>query len=330
MSGSSKQTQNQSSETSPWAPQASALQTAFSGAQGALSQAQSAKAPTDFTAQMTPEQLSTFRSMLGYANGSNVASSNNATGDALANAGTAGLQGALSGLLGYKPTDATDSNIANATKYANNPAISDMTAAAMRDATQEAHDVTLPAIDRAASVTGNVNNSRAGIANGLVERGLAQKAGDISANLRGTAYDAGLNRASADNQFNVSSLLSSLNNAGSLAGGAAAAGVGARSGSISDAGNLFNIAGTGGSGLQAADQARLTNQEQQYEAATNDPFAALKNYMSIVGANNFGSSTTGTSSTTSTPSAWQVIGGLLGAAGSGAKTAGSLGWTPFG
>jgi hypothetical protein len=329
MSGSSKQTQNQSSQTSPWAPQAAALTTAFNDASGALSKAQGATAPTDFVAQMNPAQLATFRSMLGYADNSNVAASNNATGDALATAGTNGLQGALSGLMGYKPTDATDSNIANATKYANNPAISDMVSGAMRDATQEAHDVTLPGIDRAAGISGNVNNSRAGIADGLVTRGLAQKAGDISANLRGAAYDNGLNLASSNHQFDVSSLLSSLNSAGSLAGGAAAAGVGARSSSINDAGNTFNLANAGGTGLQAADQAKLDNEQSQYQSQTTAPFDALKQYMSIIGANNWGSNSTGTSTTTSTPSAWQVASGLLGAAGSGVSMAGGLGWKPF-
>jgi hypothetical protein len=117
---------------------------------------------------MNPDQLATFRSMLGYANGSNVASANNATGDALATPAPTGLQGALSGLMGYKPTDATDQNIADATKYANNPAIDGMVNAAMRDALNQVRDVTLPGIDRAAAISGNVNNSRAGIAQGLV------------------------------------------------------------------------------------------------------------------------------------------------------------------
>jgi hypothetical protein len=52
--------------------------------------------------------------------------------------------------------------------------------------------------------------------------------------------------------------------------------------------------------------------------------------MGIIGTNNWGGQTTGTSTTTKTPSAWEVMGGLLGTAGSAAKGLGGLGWKPFG
>jgi hypothetical protein len=71
-------------------------------------------------------------------------------------------------------------------------------------------------------------------------------------------------------------------------------------------------------GQNAAAQAALTNQLQQYQFGSQAPWTPIQNLMGIIGSNNWGgnTSTTGTSTTTSTPSAWQVLGGLLGAAGS--------------
>jgi hypothetical protein len=317
MSGSQKQTttQNQSTKTAPWAPQANAITTAFDGAKAALGQASGVQAPTDFVAGMTPEQMNTFRSMLGFAGTNGVSAENLASGNALAGAGTAGATGALSQLLGFNPGGARDAIIGDANKYADNPAISGMVDAAMRDARNQVRDVTLPGIDRAAAVSGNVNNSRTGIAQGLVERELAGKAADVSANLRGAAYDKGLDLGA---MTNVQAVMDSLKSAGSLGGNLAQLGIGARSGSINDQKGVFDIANAGGAGLQADQQLTLDNLLARYQSGTTSPFDALKEYMSIVGSNNWGSesTSTGTSTTKSTPSAWQVIGGLMGAAGS--------------
>jgi hypothetical protein len=320
MSGSQKTTttQSQNSQTSPWGPQAAALETAFTQAKTALGQSQGAKAPTDFMAQFTPEQLSTFRNMLGYANDSNVSEANLATGDTLANAGTSGLTGALSGLMGFNPSTARDGILTDAAKYADNPAISGMVDAAMRDANRNASEVVLPGIQANAAANGNINSNRTAISDGLVRRGLAEKTADISANLRGAAYDKGLDLGA---MTNVQAVLDSLKSAGSLGGSAASLGIGARSGSLTDQSSLFDIANAGGAGLQAADQARIDEEQGTYQSQVSSPFDALQQYMNIVGSGNWGSNTTGTSTGTqkTTPSAWQVIGGLMGAGGSLAK-----------
>jgi hypothetical protein len=292
MSGSSKQTQTQTQDTktAPWAPQANAITTAFDGAKAALGTAGNAQAPTDFVAGMTPEQVNTFRNMLGFANKSGVSDQNLATGNTLASAGTAGATGALSGLLGFNPSSARDSIIGDANKYADNPHISGMVDAAMRDARNQVRDITLPGIERSAAVSGNVNNSRMGIAQGLVEREMT----------------------------NVQAVLDSLKSAGGLGGNLAQLGIGARSGAVDDAKGMFDIANTGGAGLQASQQLELDNLLARYQSGVSSPFDALNQYMGIVGSNNWGSEGTmsGTQTTKSTPSAWQVIGGLMGAGGS--------------
>ena len=102
--GSSTQQQQTSSQTTPWAPQAAALTSAFQNAGNAYNQSSSAVAPTNYTAQFTPDQLATFQSMLGYANGNTTPGATAATGTALQSAGTNGTTGALSGLTSYNPT----------------------------------------------------------------------------------------------------------------------------------------------------------------------------------------------------------------------------------
>lgn len=316
MSGSSKSTTDQSStsNTSPWAPQAAEIQKAFGYANDAYGKASQAQAPSDFTAQFTPDQLATFQQMLGYGNSSNVPNQNAAAGSALTGAGTGAITNAFNTLNSWDPSRITQQNIADATATANSPYMDDQVNAAMRDARQQVRDVTLPGIDATASGTGNTNSTRTGVAQGMVERGLAQQTADTSAQMRGQAYNDALNRSSS----NVGNVLSSLLGTGSLGNSVAGTGIGASSGSINDATNLFNIANTGGAGQQAADQANLTNQQQQYQSQVTSPYDALNQFMQLVGGQSYGSSTqsTGTSTTTSTPSAWQIIGGLMSAGGS--------------
>lgn len=330
MSGSAKQEQQgtTSSNTTPWAPQASALETGFNAAGPALAKSQQATAPTDFTAGFTPDQLATFQQMLGYSANSNIPQGSADAASTLTNAGTGALTNSLQGLGNFNPQDATAQNIADATKYADQQGqyIPGMVQAAMRDANQNANDVTIPGMESRAAITGNTNSSRTGVAEGIVGRGLAQQAGDISANLRGTAFNEGLNRAQQGNQFNTTAMLQALTQGANSGNAAVNTGVNAGSTSINDQGQLFNLANTAGAGEQAANQADLTNRAQQYQSQTQSPFDALQAYMATIGGTNWGGSTTGTTqgTTTSTPSAWQVAGGLMGGAGSLMKGYGAM------
>jgi len=329
MSGSSQTSTSQTS-TPSFAPQTGALTTAFNGANDALTKAQSATAPTDFTAQFTPAQLATFQQMLGYSSNSAVPQSAANAGTTLTGAGTNATTGALSGLGSYDPTklNNTGSLVDQANAYVNGQNIDAQVANAMLPAEQQARDVTMPGIEQGAQISGNTNSSRTGIADGLVQRGLAEQATNLGATMRGTAFNNGMQLASSNANANNTNELAALTNAASAGNTATNTGVNAGTSSINDQGNLYSLAENAGAGQQAANQANLTNQQQQFQAQTNDPFAALQNYYNIVGANNWGQTTTGTQ--TSTPSAWQVIGGLLGGVGNAASTAGTLGWKPLG
>lgn len=320
MSGSAKEqtTGTSSSQTSPWAPQATDLSNLMTQANPALAQSQTAKAPTDFTAQFTPDQLSTFQQMLGYAGNSTVPQTAANAGAAITGSGSDAVTGALTKLGAFNPTDPTASNIADANQYVAGANIPGQVQNAMLAANQNARDVTLPGIDSAAGITGNTNSSRTGIGQGIVSRGLDEQAADLSSALTGQTYNAGLDRAQSGNQFNTNAILQALQTAGTVGNTAVGTGVGAGSSSIADQGTLFNMANTAGAGEQASNQADLTNQAQKFNSDVTSPFAALQAYLATIGSQNYGSSTTGTSDSTktTTPSAWQVAGGLLGAGGS--------------
>lgn len=323
-------TQSTQSTTTPgFAPQNADLTTAFNDANGALSQAQQAQAPTNYTATMTPDQLATFQSILGYTNGNTTPGSQAAAGNTNTTNGTNATAGALTGLGNYNPSASNNpqSLVDAANSYVAGQNIPAQVAQATQQANEQARDVTLPQIEQNAQMTGNTNSSRTGIADGLVQRGLAENAQNLSGALSSQAFANGLNLAENQANSNNTAALTALTNEGNIGNTTTSTGVNANNSSINNQGALYGLAENAGQGEQQNNQENLTNQQQQYQAAVNDPFAALQNYYGIVGANNWGQTTNGT--TTTTPSITSILGGLLGAGGSAAGTAGSLGWKPF-
>jgi hypothetical protein len=332
MSGSDKQTQDVNSSTSPWAPQAGALSTAFNGANSALSTAQGVGLPANFVSQFTPDQLATFKSMLGYSNNNTLPSQLGGAASANLGAGTNATTGALSDYNTFDPSQAYNapSLINTANQYVAGQNIPAQVQAAMQQGVETARDTTLPGIEQNAATSGNTDSSRTGVAQGIVERGLGEQAANLNNSLTGQAFGQGLGLASSNANNANSAMLSKLSQWGALGSTATNSGLNLGTGSITDQGSLYSMAQNAGQGEQAANQAYLDNQLQQYQQGVQAPFTPLNEYMGVVGSNNWGSNTTGTQTTTSTPSAWSVIGGLLGAAGGAAKTAGGLGWKPLG
>ena len=198
MSTSSTKDQTTTGSTTPgFAPQAADLTTAFNGANGALSSASQAVAPTNFTAQMSPAQLAAYQQMIQQGGNLGTPSTQAGTGTALQADGTSGVGGALSGLSNFNAAGATNPGAINsaAQQYVQGQNIPAQVAAAMQGATQQAQDVTMPGIEQNAAIGGNTNSSRAGIADGLVQRGLAEQSANLNGSLSGAAYAHGLDLA---------------------------------------------------------------------------------------------------------------------------------------
>jgi hypothetical protein len=321
-------TTNQST-TDPWAPQAAALTGAFNQAGNILGSASNQPLPTDFTAQMSPQQIAAFQQMIKQGGNLGIPGTQADTANTLQTSGANGVAGALSGLQGYDPTKLNNapSLINTANQYVAGQNIDGQVNDAMLNARQTARDVTMPGIEQTAATGGNTNSTRTGIADGLVQRGLAEQSANLGATLRNAAYGQGLTLAQQQAQNNNTGTLGALQTLGVVGNSAAGTGVNAGTSSVANQGVLSNEAAAGGAGLTAAQQAIIDNNLQKYQQDTTGQFAPLNAYMGIVGNNNWGSQTqgSGTSNTTSTPSAWDVISGLLSSGGSAAGGLGAMG-----
>lgn len=316
MTTSSTNTTSQQ-QTAPWQVQQPYLQQAFGQAQTNLGNANANQYNGEQVAQFTPDQLALFKQMQGFGGNSTGANTSTNVGINTANAGSSALNDALAGLKGYTPGGGTQSNIDAATAYANNPATDGMIDAAMRDARRSVSEQALPQVARSAAVGGNAMSSRRAISEGLVERGLAEKTADVSANIRGQQFDRGLALAESGRTADNSNILQSLLGRASAGNSAVNSGVNAIGSGIQQQGGLFDIAGAGASGAgQQNDQNKIDNAKGMSEYGTDAAQKALANFMSIIGGQNWGSQSSGTQTQTSTPSMWSTIGSGLGLAGS--------------
>lgn len=284
---------NSTSTAAPsWSPQLSDLTNAFGQANGALSTAQGFSAAPGTNSNFTSDQL--------FNNGNTLNTS-----------GTNATTGALSGLGSFDPTQLnnTGSLVDAANQYVAGQNIPAQVAAATQQAKEQARDVTMPGIEQGAAMSGNTNSSRTGIADGLVQRGLAENAQNLSGALSSTAFNNGLTLASNNANNNNTEKLGALSTGASAGTNAANAGAVDQTSAINNTG------------------AQNTNNESNYNNSVNNSFASLSDYMKLIASQNWGSTTNssatgvtnsnGTSNTISNPSALSVISGLMGTAGQG-------------
>lgn len=188
---SEQTTESSSSSTSqlnPWARANPALE----GAMGWIDNAVGGPAWSPYGGQQVagfnPMQQQGFNAVGNWFGGQGMQGAN-----ALNQYGLQGLQsgGAASnyyqGLLGQDPAQ-------RAGQLANNPYMTGMVDAASRDITRNLGENIIPGIAGSSYSSGNLGSSRRGAAEAIAARGAADRIGDISANLRGSAYDNMLSR----------------------------------------------------------------------------------------------------------------------------------------
>lgn len=312
---------NQTQTTAPsWQPQVGALTTAFGGATQAYND-QMARGPYtgDYVAAPNQTQYDAYGQAadFGAANGGVGQKQINTGQGLLNNYSTAG--NAAGALYNFGNASQTQNNIATANAYAQNPYISGAVEAATRDARSAANKASTN-LYRNAAGTNNLNSDRAALIQGEIDSNLAENAQNISASMRNNAFNTGLGTALTEN----SQGLGALSNAGTMAAGLGAQGSGMLSQGINDQTNLSNLYSTAGSGLNALQQAILSNNLAKYQGQNADAWSPVQNLYNIAGANNWGS-TTNTSGTSigiqpvanqQRPGALSYLGAGLGMAGS--------------
>jgi hypothetical protein len=279
----------QNQQVNPWDVQAPYLQGGFASAADALRQTQSVAGPNQFVSQFTPEQLALYQRMTGYGGNTGVADATAKTAGILSGGGMSALTAGIDGLRNWTPAS-MQGILSDANAAANDPSVQGRIDASMRDARRSVSEQVLPQIGRNAALGGNINSSRTGIREGIVERGLTDATADTSANIRGDAYNTGLQTAlqrAMQGDGNQLSALQAL-----MSGGNTAAGLGINAGNaaVGQAGGLFDIAQGGIAGQQAGSQAAINDALQRYGFQTSQPFQGLQDYWNIVGGQNYGTS----------------------------------------
>jgi hypothetical protein len=208
--------------------------------------------------------------------------------------------------------DPTQQIIGQAGQFADNPYTQGMIDAASRDVTRNLFENQLPGLDRAASGTGNLNSTRAGVESALAQRGAADRLADISSDIRGRFFGQGLGMA--QNQFNQNLQNMMASNQDLMRAGQFG---------LESLGGAQNLAQTGfgqgqlaGGLFQAQNQAELDANKAFFDESLANRLAVLA---PLFGASQAGQGFRTTAGVTQTPSMAAQIGGLMQGIGSIAK-----------
>jgi len=324
MGGGNKTKEFTYNKTEPWAGQQPHLLKAFGEAETLYNEARQSKGyQGDFVAGFRKQDMSGFDAVRNWANttGQDAVNTQMGTGKDLFTRGAASMGEVDQGLKDFGAKDWTQTHIDNAGRYANNPFLDEMVQASTRDAQRTFNEQTMRGIDQNAAATGNTNSTRAGVAAGIAQRGIADFVGDTSATLRGNAWSEGLKMSGQDQQ----TLLQSLLGRGDLAGNMTQIGNGAMNDAFSNEAGLMGLKTSVAELFRAQNQAKLDNNIQKYQYKTDRGWNALNNYYGIVGDKLWGQTSTGMSMKKEQPSAMSTAGSIIGALGSLFKGAASLG-----
>lgn len=300
-------------ESNPWQPQQEFLLNGFNQGRDALTGALDLSAGiTDFSADLNQGQVADLGSIQNYGRNTvgGVAQAGIDTGmGAVGNFGQAGQNyGALYSRAGMDPTSGI---IQNASAYANDPHLQGQIDSALGDV-RKAFDGTVAGINSSATGTGNINSTRAGALEAAALDDAMDRGAAISSQMRGQAYQAGLDRAMLtqqnqfDNQFRANA---GLEQNGMTGFNMAASGAGLGMGGLQDSLNAGNV-------FQQQAQSEIDGQR----AMSREQMDLINQYMGIVGGN-YGSQGFQTS-VQEQPSIFQTLVG-------GAATALGGGWRPF-
>ena len=268
-------------------------------------------------AGMSAEQKATMARMSAYASGQGMDSANmiSRLGGDMVNGASGKAMSNLDRFTTMAGEDATGANIAGANRYADNPYVTGMIDANARDVNRNLYENEIPGIDRQASGSGNINSSRAGVASGIAQRGAADRIGDISAQIRGDAYNRGLTLAQQDRQSQMDAYGRAAEGYSDLTGQGMDA---MRTGSdmAYDAlGNQMDVDAMGQKDRQGEMDAAFAKWAGNDTRKTD----LLQRYYNIIGANNWGQS--GTSKTKTKGSQGGNLGGQLLSAGAAVGSA---------
>lgn len=175
------------------------------------------------------------------------------------------------------------------------PMINQMVDASTRQGMRTYNEQFNPQLNAAAAGSGNLGSSRAGIAQGIAQRGIVENAQNVGAQAMNNLFNQGnqMNVANANLQLNT--MGQNLNAANSL-GNMAQTGVGlqGQADALTEAGLQTNL--NAGTAFQDMNQAVIDQDVAKYNYEQNADMNWLANYMNMVNGN-YGTSQTQTQNT---------------------------------
>ena len=176
--------------------------------------------------------------------------------------------------------------------------------AAMRDDRRNLQENTLTGIDMAAMGSGNMNSSRAGVAEAVANRAYDDRRADVATNIQNSLIDRSLNQQAQ--QFRDQG--SALQGAGQANDAIQSAyGVG-----LNTLGQGANFGMNAGNALQGFDQAQLNDQKQRFEDQRDFELEQRKGYQSGILGKAPNSSGNGVQANMNNPYAAALGGGMAG------------------
>jgi hypothetical protein len=300
-------------EANPWKPQQQYLTSGFAAGRDALNSGLSQFGNIEsLVAGMTPEQVSSLHGIMNT--GTNDAG---AMGNAMMNTGMSALggfnqaQGSWQDLFNRAGQDQTGNILSSAAALSNNPHMQGMIDSTLGDV-RRAFDRQVGEIDGAASGMGGINSTRAAHLESQALDNSQRMAADITANMRGAAWQQGLGQAM---QMNQDSWRNQFASNQALQDGALS-GAGLAAGGLDMKMQGLMQALTASSAFQQQNQAEIDGRVAQSQM----PLDMVNKYMAAIGGNH-GSQGFQTQ-ITQQPSLFQQLAG-------GAAALGGMGWTPF-
>ena len=161
-----------------------------------------------------------------------------------------------------------------ANMYANNPFLDDTVNASMRAARRQVFEGDIPSARLQSASTGNPRSTRLAMKEGLIERGLAEQAGDLRARLGQQAFNTGLNQANADIS---NALAANTGLANAFSQGQNTMGFGQQFGF-----NQADALQRAGQMMQGQNQAEMDDAQKQFYMGQDRPMSLINQYLAMI------------------------------------------------
>lgn len=258
-------------------------------------------------ADLNPFQTTAANTLGTFANNT-AGYAQNFMNQGLGNLGSSGnVGGNYQDIYNRSSMDPTQSILASANQYANNPYVDGLIDSSTRDVARQFSEQTMPGLNRAFAGSGNTNSTRAGVEAGIAQRGAGDRMADISSGIRSQFFGQGLSMGQNQYNQNLQNMMGA--NQGLMSAGQFGAGL--LNNGQQYAQNNFGMGQLAGGMYQGQNQAQLDASKSYWNESLQNPLSV---YSALLGGA-AQTKTTGAAGTVTQPSIMSQAGSFIGALG---------------